>query len=419
MSKILIIEDDQIVANIYRNKLSVEGYKLEIAADGEAGLAMIQQFKPDAVILDLMLPKLSGVEVMKRVRSIKEFKNLPIIVFSNTYLTNMVQQAWKAGATKCLSKSTCSPNQLLDIIRGVLGPAGAVNRAVAPEPASAAAEPSNSNSAHAGPAASTPRPSPSSVTQTAEQSPAALRKALLESFPATLRSLRALLQALIKANGDDVRLKQLNEIRRRVHTLAGNAAVTDLHLIGTISDALEGLLQELHDNPKNLNASTLRTVAGAIDFLASLVEDGRPTVRQEIPSAKILVVDDEPISRRAILTALERAKLKANAVDDPQAAYTLLSGGKYDLVFLDIDMPGMNGHELCSKMRALPAHQKTPVIFVTGLNGFEARTSSMMSGGSDFIAKPFVFLELTVKALVHILQAHLEKQRSSRSLLPA
>jgi CheY-like chemotaxis protein len=419
MTKILIIEDDQIVANIYRNKLSVEGYKVETAGDGEAGLAMIQQFKPDAVILDLMMPKLSGVEVMKRVRALPEFKSLPIVVFSNTYLTNMVQQAWKAGATKCLSKSTCSPRQLLDIISGIVGPAGTDGRVVAPEPAATVVESSNSGSGHAQPAASANGLSNGSVAQVADQSPAALRKSLLENFPATLSSLRALLQALIKASGDDARLKQLDEIRQRVHVLAGNAAVTDLHLIATVSDALEALLQELHDNPKSLNASTLRTVAGAIDFLASLVEQGRPIVRQEIPSAKILVVDDEPISRRAILTALERAKLKANAVDDPQTAYTLLSGGKYDLVFLDIDMPGMNGHELCSKMRALPAHQKTPVIFVTGLNGFEARTSSMMSGGSDFIAKPFVFLELTVKALVHILQAHIEKQRSTHSLLPA
>src|SRR5437667_9903335 len=103
MKKILIIEDDQIVANIYRNKFSVEGYTVEIAHDGHAGLETIRSFRPDAVILDLMLPKLTGVELMKKVRSESEFQKLPIIVFSNTYLTNMVQEAWKAGATKCLS----------------------------------------------------------------------------------------------------------------------------------------------------------------------------------------------------------------------------------------------------------------------------------------------------------------------------
>src|SRR5689334_23242946 len=120
MKKILIIEDDQIVANIYRNKFSLEGFQVEIANDGVAGLDTIRSFKPDAVILDLMLPKMTGVDLMKKVRNEAAFQKLPIIVFSNTYLTNMVQEAWKAGATKCLSKANCSPKQLLDVVRSTL-----------------------------------------------------------------------------------------------------------------------------------------------------------------------------------------------------------------------------------------------------------------------------------------------------------
>ncbi len=99
MKKILIIEDDQIVSNIYRNKLSVEGYQVETAPDGQSGLETLRRFRPDAVVLDLMLPKISGVELMKQVRAEPEFQKLPVIVFSNTYLTSLVQEAWKAGAT--------------------------------------------------------------------------------------------------------------------------------------------------------------------------------------------------------------------------------------------------------------------------------------------------------------------------------
>ena len=69
MKKILIIEDDQIVANVYRNKLAVEGYQVEIAANGETGLKTMRTFKPDAIILDLMLPGISGLDVIKQVRS--------------------------------------------------------------------------------------------------------------------------------------------------------------------------------------------------------------------------------------------------------------------------------------------------------------------------------------------------------------
>ena len=86
MKKILIIEDDQIVANVYRNKLAVEGYTTETAADGETGLKVLRTLKPDLIILDLMLPGISGLDVIKKVRSEPEFAKIPIIVFSNTYL---------------------------------------------------------------------------------------------------------------------------------------------------------------------------------------------------------------------------------------------------------------------------------------------------------------------------------------------
>ena len=70
MKKVLIIEDDQIVANIYRNKLNVEGFKAEVAEDGEAGLAMAKELVPDAILLDLMLPKLTGIEIMQELRKL-------------------------------------------------------------------------------------------------------------------------------------------------------------------------------------------------------------------------------------------------------------------------------------------------------------------------------------------------------------
>ena len=103
MKKILLIEDDQIVANVYRNKLAVEGYTAEVALDGETGLKVLLTFKPDLILLDLMLPGMTGVDVIKVVRSVEEFAKIPIIVFSNTYLTNLIQDAWRAGANKCLS----------------------------------------------------------------------------------------------------------------------------------------------------------------------------------------------------------------------------------------------------------------------------------------------------------------------------
>src|SRR5947207_843011 len=122
--KILIIEDDQLVANIYRNKFALDGFQAETAPDGAIGIELLRTFRPDALLLDLVLPNTTGIEVMRQVRAEKGFENLPIIVFSNTYLSNMMQEAWKAGATKCLSKANCTPRLVIDAVRSVLKPNG-------------------------------------------------------------------------------------------------------------------------------------------------------------------------------------------------------------------------------------------------------------------------------------------------------
>ncbi len=389
MKRILLIEDDQTLANIYRNKFAVEGYEAEIASDGEAGVEAVRNFRPDAVILDLLLPKLSGVEVLKQIRAEPNFQHTPIVVFSNTYLTNLMQQAWKAGATKCLSKANCTPKQVIEIVRNLLP---ALNRKAEP----------------AGPPAGDTVPGTSDA-----EFQAGLHKSFLETLPATTLALRALLQGLVKAADDSARLKNMHELYRRIHTLTGNAGLAGLTLVARMCDAFEALLKELHEKPKNLNPSTLRTVAMAVDFLGVLFEKGTDTSRQEMPPGRILVVDDEIISRRAVTHALEKAKLKSVSLEDAQAAYTQLVENKFDLVILDVDMPGMNGFELCTKLRALPAHSKTPVVFVTSLDTFESRANSTISGANDFIAKPFLFIELAVKALVYVMRGWVDSTPSS------
>lgn len=388
MKNILIIEDDQIISNVYRNKLAVEGYKVEVAADGETGLRIMRTFKPHVIILDLMLPAMSGVDVIREVRSEADFAKVPIIVFSNTYLTNLIQDAWRAGANKCLSKSSCTPKDVIEVVRHTIGDSGAMpQQKTAADLAAAAAKPAtiaNENDA---------------AFQTD------LRKTFIEGLPAALLSLRATLQTVIKAETEVIRLKQIYELYRQVHTINGNAGIAGLALIAHMSAAFEALLKEIYEKPKNINPSTIRTIAAAADFMGLLFEKGIAPDRQELPVSRILVVDDEAISRRAIVYALEKAKLKSINLEDPQQALQTLTENEFDLIFLDVDMPGMSGYELCAKLRALPQHKKTPVVFVTSLNDFENRTNSTMAGGNDFIGKPFLFIELTVKALIHVLKA--------------
>jgi CheY-like chemotaxis protein/HPt (histidine-containing phosphotransfer) domain-containing protein len=389
MMKILIIEDDQLVANIYRNKFALEGFEAETAPSGEVGLELVHSFRPDAILLDLVLPKLSGLDVLRKIRALPDFEKIPIIVFSNTYLSQMVQDAWKAGATKCLSKSSSTPRIVIDAVNSAL-------KAVAP-------------------ATPAPKPAPQAATygiggNDDEEFQAELRYEFVSSLPSTLASLRTVLQALSRSENEPARMKQIQELYHQTHSLSSNAGIAGAADIALMADALEALLKELQDKPRNINVSTLRTTASAVDFMGVLF-DNVSSPDQHNPPAEVLVVDDEAISRRAITFALEKAHMKSLAVEDPVKAVDFLTQKRFDLIFLDVDMPNMSGFELCTKIRTLPQYAKTPVVFVTGLNDLESRANSTMSGGNDFIAKPFLFIELTLKALMLVLRSRLMSAR--------
>jgi len=394
MKKIVIIEDDLIVANIYRNKLTLGGFQVTTAGDGELGFELIAKVRPDIVLLDLMLPKIPGVELLKKIRSEPDFREMPIIVFSSTYLTNVMQEAWKAGATKCLSKASCTPSQIIEVVRGVLG--------MPPASSNMDTQLASALAAHAGFGKKAAAAASLDTLFLGE-----LQKTFVESLPGTLTSFRALLQSIIKAEDEAARLDYICDLCRRVHALTGNAGLAGAAQISRLSDALEVLLRELYEKPDNINASTLRTVASGVDLLGVLFDRASLPTRT-YPPANILVVDDDPISLRAVTFALEKAKLKSVGLQDSVEALAQLSNTKFDLVFLDVDMPSMSGFELCSKIRTGQINKKTPVVFVTNLNDFENRANSTMSGGNDFIGKPFMFIELAVKALAHVLRGQLE-----------
>jgi DNA-binding response OmpR family regulator len=386
MNKILLIEDDQIVGNVYRNKLVLEGFEVEIAYDGETGLELLHSFHPDALIVDLILPKLQGVDVIRHVRRDPEFQKVPVIVFTNTYLTSIVQDAWKAGATKCLAKSSCSPKQVIGTLRSVLETGGAVAPKAVNAPAAKAPE--------------TPR-DPDADFQ------AGLRRTFIDGWPATFAGIRGQLQAMTRTDSSETRLNHIHDLYRRIHAVTGSAGITRMTQLAQMTDALEALLKELHEKPKNINVSSLRTVASAVDSLGPLFEQSR-TPGKEPPTAKVLVIEDDEISRRAIIYALEKARLRSVTVEDPLRALELVLETRFDLVFLDVCLPNMSGYEFCAKLRTLPDYKNTPVVFITGLTDFESRANSTMSGGNDIIGKPFMFVELAVKALVHALRGRMQ-----------
>jgi DNA-binding response OmpR family regulator len=121
----------------------------------------------------------------------------------------------------------------------------------------------------------------------------------------------------------------------------------------------------------------------------------------------VVVVDDEQSAREIIAAAMQLAGLRHDEAATPAEALQKLDKKDADLIFLDVGLPEMNGFELCTRLRALDAHKRTPIVFLTGMATFQNKAQASLSGGNDFVGKPFNLAELGVKALTWVIKNQL------------
>ena len=367
---ILIVDDDPFATQIYREKLEAQGFKVEVTRDFDSTLQTLKKEVFDLLILDLCLPGINVVELIKNIRSESATQSLPIIVFSNPYLGNLTRAAVEEGATKFVAKIDSTPEQMIELLR----------------------ELGVSTSA-------TSRVDVTGMIGTPEANQEKLASKLSINRPETLAKLRASYQNFTRTEREDLRRTALLQMHRQLRLLAGGASVLAFPKIARMSTALEALLVELYTEPVKITPSVVRTVAHSIETLASLVDRAANSQDEVITSSNILVVDDEIISRETICSALGRAGVYAKSLDDPLAAQSLLEREHFDLIFLDVEMPGQTGLELCVKIRGMEPNRTTRIVFVTSHSDFGSRAQSTLSGGNDFIAKPFLLVELALKTL--------------------
>ena len=116
--QVLFIEDDPTVAQMYKLKLELDGYTVNMAKDGEEGLQLANQLKPDIIFLDIRLPKMDGFAVLEGLRGSEDTKQIPVVILSNYGERELVERGLKLGALEYLIKSQTTPANLS---RGVEG----------------------------------------------------------------------------------------------------------------------------------------------------------------------------------------------------------------------------------------------------------------------------------------------------------
>ncbi len=117
MAKIAIIEDDAAISQMYRIKFEAEGYEVETAENGKLGLALIEEMKPDIVLLDLMMPEMNGDEMLQKLRATDWGRNIRVIVLTNMGESEVPATIKELNVRAFILKANMTPRQVAELVK--------------------------------------------------------------------------------------------------------------------------------------------------------------------------------------------------------------------------------------------------------------------------------------------------------------
>ncbi|MCU0679148.1 MAG: response regulator [Planctomycetes bacterium] len=119
--KILLVEDDPFLLSMYSTKFELENFEVVAAADGEKGLVMAANTAPDIILLDIMLPKMNGFEVLEKLKADRITAGIPVLLLTNLNQKNEVERGLALGAEDYLIKAHFMPSEVVARIKKILG----------------------------------------------------------------------------------------------------------------------------------------------------------------------------------------------------------------------------------------------------------------------------------------------------------
>lgn len=119
--KIAIIEDDQAISQMYRIKFEAEGYTVETAENGKLGLELCEVMRPDIILLDLMMPEMTGDQMLAKLRKTTWGKNTKVVILTNMGEQEIPQEVKKLGVSAVILKADMTPRQVAELVQKQLG----------------------------------------------------------------------------------------------------------------------------------------------------------------------------------------------------------------------------------------------------------------------------------------------------------
>lgn len=377
-SRILLIVNDSMLHLNLSSRLRLAGFEVAVTSSGELALQKLHSFNPHAVVLDLMIDEDAGDAVIKGIRRDPGATKLPIYAFSSSSASRAVKKAMKAGATRLFTE-TATP---LDDMVTELGNEFAGRRGEDDTAWIRATE----------------------ITRAPES--AASKASLLEA----LGRVALHLDVLRQTKGNTGRAAAFGELRGKVQpllTLARGSSQPGFH---RLISALHSLLKVLHEMPECATESAQRTVCNAVDVLMRLSTCDPISTTGGGLELTAVVADNDMVSRSVVCSALRSVGFKFECFAHASVVLRYFDNNQADLVIVHLAPDASTDPEFSKKLRAKSKNAHTPVIVVNGVSEFESRAALKLDDVDEVITKPFIFMELSVKALSLALKKHLARQ---------
>jgi DNA-binding response OmpR family regulator len=120
-TKIAIVEDDAAIAQMYRMKFDAEGYIVQVANNGRLGLQLIEEMRPDIILLDLMMPEMNGEEMLTALRKTEWGKNIKVIILTNRGEQEIPEEIKNMGVDALILKAAMTPKQVAELVKMKVG----------------------------------------------------------------------------------------------------------------------------------------------------------------------------------------------------------------------------------------------------------------------------------------------------------
>ena len=404
--RLLVAADDFISRNAisYALKRTLVEPSQAVSSDVAMAMAPVQRF--DVVFVDVGMSRLNCAEICSAFGGTAANRNTPVV-----FVTDQSDFENRAGDMQgCLVDPLVKPFLTLEIT--VMTLTLALRRRLSAASASTVTTRFTRefrDSALASQAFATP-------TEAVEEMDARqIAKRFLTTTTEHLVPVSETFEVLFRTLDPTTRRDLLADVYVYVHSFTPFGSFSSTHPAVQVGAATEGLVRKLMDEPRKATDSTLFTLAAGIQVLDELSRLPAETDLVGSMPLRILVADDDPVSRRATSVALQMSFEKPESVESGDGALALAQSRPYDVIFMEAQMPGIDGFGACSSIRQTQLNNSTPVVFVVGDKDYTSRGLVAGNGGNDFIERPFLTSELTLKALLFALRGRLNQSSAENS----